>query len=198
LFGFYLENSSFDKARAIHSGLRGAINIVDWLEKESELFEYEGRYQDAIDVIESIPDRRNFAEAYTSRLSYLELKMGSSGRAVKRCREFLHERSFPLRYESEIINYECGKVMEGKNVDPKRVSNLAEATDREMVKGVCYSLLGEDEKALKIFRQQSEKRFSQIDDCLRWPAISRLQKELRAIRDELLKAKRSLSELPKE
>ena len=68
---------------------------------------------------------------------------------------------------------------------------------REIVKGVCYSLLGQDDDALKLFRREADKRFSRIDDCLQWPAISRHKTELSAIRDELLKAKRSLTDLPK-
>ena len=86
--------------------------------------------------------------------------------------------------------------MTGKNIDKVRLDTLAKATESEMVKGVCYSLLAQDKEALEIFRNESEKRFSRIDSCLQWPAVSRHEKDLRAIRDELLLAKRALTDLP--
>ena len=86
--------------------------------------------------------------------------------------------------------------MDGKGIDKKRVSSVAEATDDEMIKGVCHSLLQEDRDAIKLFRAEAEKRFSKIDQCLRWPVLSRHERDLRAIRDELLKAKRGLNDLP--
>ena len=164
---------------------------------EASILEYEERYQDAIDVIESIPDKRDSKEKYISDLAYLELKMGVPDRAVKRCREFLEERSFSITFEAEIVNYEYGKKMIGKRIDKKRVAEVAEHAEKEMVKGVCYSLLGRDDDALRLFRREAGKRFSRIHDCLQWPAISRHKTELSAIRDELLKGKRSLTDLPK-
>jgi hypothetical protein len=65
-----------------------------------------------------------------------------------------------------------------------------------MVKGVCHSMLEQDKEALKIFRTEGEKHFSHLDGCIRWPVLSRHINELAAIRDELLKAKRSLTDLP--
>jgi hypothetical protein len=60
----------------------------------------------------------------------------------------------------------------------------------------CHSMLEQDKEALKIFRAEGEKRFSLLDGCIRWPVISRHVNELTAIRDELLRAKRSLTDLP--
>jgi hypothetical protein len=162
---------------------------------DAKILEREERFQDAIDAIESIADRRDFDERYTSILSYLELKMGAWSRAVKRCKDFLQDRAFALNFESEIINYEFGKEMNNKKLDARRITNIADATENDAVKGVCYSLLGEDKKALEIFRTEAEKRFSQIDDFLQWPAIARHKSELRGIRTELTKAKRSLTDL---
>ena len=197
LLDFYLENKATQKAREVHTKLKGAIDHGRWLRIEAKILEYEQRYQDAIDAIESIPDKRDFKEKHTSELAYLELKMGAPDRAKKRCRDFLEERSFSIIFEAEIINYEYGKKMTGKNIDKKRVADVAEHTEREMVKGICYSLLGQDDDALKLFSREAEKRFSRIDECLTWPAVSRLEKEMRAIRDDLLKSKRSLTDLPK-
>jgi tetratricopeptide (TPR) repeat protein len=197
LLRLYLRNIRFDKARELLAGLKGAITHVRWLGLEAEILEHEGHYQDAIDVIEGIPDRRDFAERHTTQLSYLELKMDSPEKAYKRCRDFLDGRAFSLHFESVIINYEYAKKLIGKNVDLKRVSNLADVTENEMLKGVCYSLLKKDTDALNTFRTEAEKRFSNIDLALRWPVISRHEKELRLIRDNLLKAKRALSDLPK-
>jgi hypothetical protein len=195
LVQFYTEAGEFTNARELHNTLRGAIDHILWMRLDSYILEHEGRFQDAIDVIESIPDRRDFDEDYTSRLSYLELKLGAASRAVKRCKEFLQERAFALSFEAEIINYEYGKKMSGKNVDPRRVANLSEVTDNPDVKGVCYSLLGEDKKALDIFRIEAEKRFSKINNFLHWPAISRHQSELRTMKEELVLRKRSLTNL---
>ncbi len=61
---------------------------------------------------------------------------------------------------------------------------------------MCHSLLEEDAAAIKLFRAEAEKRFSKIDECLRWPVIARHEKDLQAIREELLKAKRGLTDLP--
>jgi hypothetical protein len=57
-------------------------------------------------------------------------------------------------------------------------------------------MLEQDRDAIKLFRAEGEKRFSRIEDCIRWPVLSGHSKEILAIRDELLKAKRSLSDLP--
>jgi NAD-dependent SIR2 family protein deacetylase len=197
LVDLYLENGDPQKAREIHLKLKGAIAIGIWLREEAKILEYERRYQDAIDTIESIPDRRDFKEKYTQELSFLELKMDAPTKAHKRCREFLEERSFSVHFEAEIINYEYSKKLDGKNIAKDRVAGVAEATQSEAVKAVCKSLLGLDADALEIFRQEAHKRFSRIHDFLRWPAISRHENELRAIRDDLLKAKRSLTDFPK-
>ncbi len=193
---YYLRKNLPQKAREIHAKLKGAIDTGRWLRLEAEILEYEGRYQDAIDAIESLPDRRDFDERFTMDLSFLELKMAAPAKAVKRAKSFLTERSFAVTLAGEIINYEYGKRMDGGKIDKKRVSAVSEATNDEMVKGVCHSLLGEDDEAMKLFRAEAEKRFSKIEDCLRWPVVSRHEKELQAIRGELLRAKRGLNELP--
>ncbi len=196
LLKFYLRKNSPQKARELQKKLKGAIDASRWLRLEADILECEGRYQDAIDAIESMPDRRDFDERFTMDLSFLELKMGAPAKAVKRCKAFLEERSFSAKLAAEIVNYEYGKKMEGRGIDKKRVSSVADATDDEMIKGVCHSLLEQDPDAIKLFRAEAEKRFSKIDECLRWPVISRHEKDLLAIREELLKAKRGLNELP--
>jgi NAD-dependent SIR2 family protein deacetylase len=194
LLGFYVQKNTPQKARELHSKLKGSIDAGHWLRMEADILEIEGRFQDAIDTIESIPDRRDFENQFTQHLSFLELKMGLSAKAAKRCRAFLEERSFSTNLSGEIINYEFAKKMEGRGIDKKRISSVSESTDDELVKGVCYSLLDQDRDAMKIFRVESEKRFSKIDECLRWPVISRHKGELETIRDEFAKAKRGLNE----
>jgi len=196
LLKFYLHKNAPEKARELHNKLKGAINASRLLRIEADILECEGKYQDAIDAIESIPDRRDFAEKFTMELSFLELKMGAPAKAVKRCRAFLEERSFSAHLAGEIINYEYGKKMDGAKIAKDRISSVAAATEDEMIKGVCHSMLGEDSDAIKLIRVEGEKRFSRIEDCLRWPVLSRHSKEILAIRDELLKAKRSLNNLP--
>lgn len=122
--------------------------------------------------------------------------MGAPAKAVKRCRSFLEERSFSAYLAGEIINYEYGKKMDGGKIDKKRISSVADATDYEMIKGVCRSMLEQDGDAIKLFRAEAEKRFSKIEECLRWPVIARHEKELKSIREELLKGKRGLNDLP--
>lgn len=196
LLKFYIRKNAPEKARELHNKLRGAIDASRWLRMEADILECEGKYQDAIDAIESIPDRRDFAEKFTMELSFLELKMNTPAKAVKRCKAFLEERSFSPHLAGEIINYEYGKKMDGGKIAKDRISSVAAATDDEMIKGVCHSMLEEDKDAIKIFRTEGERRFSQIEDCFRWPVLSRHSKEISAIRDELLKAKRSLNDLP--
>jgi len=196
LLKFYLMKNTPEKARELHNKLKGAIDAGGWLRMEADILECEGKYQDAIDAIESIPDRRNFAEKFTMELSFLELKMNAPAKAVKRCRTFLEERSFSPYLAGEIINYEYGKKMDGGKIAKDRIASVSAATDDEMIKGVCHSMLDQDNDAIKLFRAEGEKRFSQIDGCFRWPVLSRHHKEILAIRDELLKAKRSLSDLP--
>ena len=184
-------------AREIHASLKGAIEISEYLSIEATILEHEGRYQDAIDALESIPDKREFEETYTNRLSYIELSMGLPARALKRCKAFLNSRSFSMSFEAEIINYEYAKLLDKRKIDQKRINTLLSTTDSESVKGVCLSLLGEESKALEIFRHESTKRFKNIFEYLRWPAIGNLKKELLKIRIDLEKAKRSLDSLPK-
>lgn len=197
LLNLYLEKGNFEKARELHTGLTGAISQGQWIRLESLIFEYECKYQNAIDVIEALPDRRDFDEKHTARLAFLEIKMNLPQKAMKRCRDFLEKRSFNVQLDSEIINYEYAKKLTGGKIDLKRVSDVASASDKELVKGVCYSLLAQDEKALEIFRSESEKRFSRIFDCLRWPAISRHQTQLLEIKENLVKGKRSFTDLSK-
>lgn len=190
-----IANGNPQKARELHTKLRGAIGCDTWLEYEAKILESETHYQDAIDTIQRIPDRRNFEERFTAHLAYLELKMGSPARAFKRCKEFLTPRSFSLAFETVIVNYEYAKEMDGRKVDKERIANLAKYSENEMVKAVCHSLLRDDEECLKIIRQEAEKRFSRIDHCLDWPAVSRHREALVAMRTDLLKARRSLTEL---
>lgn len=196
LLNILLAEGNVVAAREIHSKLQGAIDIVESISIEAKIFENEERYQDAIDALESIPDKREYDETYTNRLSYLELKMGLPAKAFKRCKEFLQSRSFALNFEAEIINYEYAKVLDSRNIDLKRINALLRSTDNESVKGVCFSLLGESEKALEVFKNEATKRFSKIYEYLTWPAIAKHQKELMKIRSDLVKAKRSLDTLP--
>ena len=196
LIDLYLESGQIEKARDLHLNLKGAIDHGQWLRLQAEILEYKGDYQDAIDVIESIPDRRDFKERHTSTLSYLELKMGAPAKALKRCKEFLEQRSFSLHFETEIINYEYAKKLDKNTIDKKRVAAVGEKTESEMVKAVCSSLLGNDKETLAIFNREGEKRFSVVDDCLRWPVFSRHLKEMKGIRDDLLKAKRAFNDFP--
>ena len=196
LLKFYLSKNNHQKARELHNKLKGAIDAGRWLRLDADILECEGRFQDAIDAIESIPDRRDFAERFTMELSFLELKMGAPAKAIKRCKTFLEERSFSAYLAGEIVNYEYAKKMDGGKISKERVASVAEATDDEMIKGVCHSLLEQDGEAIKLFRTEAERRFSTIDQCLRWPAIARHKRELESIREELLKAKRGLNDLP--
>lgn len=195
LLNLYLAKGSYDKARELHDKLQGAIDNSQWLGIDAKIMEYEEKYQNAIDTIEILPDRRDFDEQNTPYLSFLELKMGAYARAVKRCKAFLEKRAFNLKFEAVIVNYEYAKKMDRNKIDRERVAKLADATEDEMVRGVCYSLLGQDEKALSIFTTEAGKKFSLIDDCLRWPVVSRLEKELRTIREDLVKSKRSITTL---
>jgi hypothetical protein len=195
LLELYLTKNSSAKARELHNKLKGAIDASRLLRLEADIFESEGRYQDAIDAIESIPDRRDFAEKFTTHLSYLELRMDAPAKAVKRCKAFLEERSFSTYLEGEIVNYEYGKKLDGGKIDKKRVSSVADITEDNMVKGVCHSLLEQDGEAIKLFRAEAEKRFSKIETCIRWPVLARHEKELKSIREELFKARRGLNDL---
>ncbi len=196
LLSLYLAKGSYDKAREMHNKLKGAIDDSQWLSIDAKILEYEEKYQNAIDIIEILPDRRDFDEQHVPYLSFLELKMGMYGRVIKRCKTFLEKRIFNLKFENVIINYEYAKKMDKGKISLERIAKLADSTESEMVKGVCYSLLGQDDKALSIFSTEAGKKFSLVDDCLRWPVISRHEKELRGIRDDLLKSKRSFTTSP--
>jgi len=194
LINLYLENGQIDKAHDLHKKMKGAIELGRWLRVQADIFEYEARYQDAIDTIETLPDRRDFKERHTAQLSYLELKMNAPAKAVKRCKEFLEERAFALHYEAVIINYEYAKKMDGRNLTKDRIDSIGKETENELTKAVCNSLLERDKEALAIVESEAKRRFSKIDLCSRWPVLSRHQKQLKAIREELLKAKRTLTD----
>lgn len=70
LLKFYLSKKTPQKARELHNKLKGAIDAGRWLRLDADILECEGRYQDAIDAIESIPDRRDFAERFTMELPF--------------------------------------------------------------------------------------------------------------------------------
>jgi len=84
------------------------------------------------------------------------------------------------------------------NVNKERLSALMKGTDDDIVKAVCHTLLGENKEAISILKAESEKRFSRVDGCLRWPALSGLQTELRAIREDLIKRKRTIADCRRE
>lgn len=196
LLELYIQKSGAgDKARQMHADLEGAIDHHQWLFLEAKLMEHEGRFQNAIDTVEALPDRRDFDEKYVSLLSFLELKLERYEKAFKRCKKFLEDRAFNIRYETEIINYEYAKKMDGGRIDGRRIKSVLETTENELTKGVCHSLLGQDKEAVKIFQEEAEKRFSSIDMCLTWPVISHHEAELRAIRQDLVRSKRSFNSL---
>ena len=60
LLKFYLMKNAPQKARDLHKKLKGAIDAGRWLRLEADILEFEGRYQDAIDAIESMPDKASF------------------------------------------------------------------------------------------------------------------------------------------
>lgn len=192
-----LLNRAIGKARDYHRKLRGAVDTTSFMLLESDILEAEGRYQDAIDLIESVPDRRDHRERHTVTLSFLELKLGAYAKAKKRCRDLLEERHFSLSCEGELINFEVAKKLDGGDVNKERIAKLLEVTDSQMVKGVCHCLLGSTDRAVEIFREEAEKRFSKIDECLRWPALTAVIPDLQRIREELSKRKRSLTDLPR-
>jgi len=56
LLKFYLAKKAPQKARELHKKLKGTIDLGTWLRLDADILECECRYQDAIDVIESMPD----------------------------------------------------------------------------------------------------------------------------------------------
>lgn len=184
-----------EKARKCLKRLDGAIGIVRHRELEADILEAAGRYQDAIDTINGIPDRREFEEKYTVPVGYNELMMGHYSKAAEWFKGFLEKRSFGSQFQVEIINYEFARLRSGKGLNKERLSRIADSNARPNAQAVAKLLLGDKKAALEILKKEACKEFSNIDTYLRWPVLNEVKAELQQLRKELLASQRRLEDL---
>ncbi len=196
LLWLHVHDGNLSKARTCLGNLENSINLSTRMNLEADILEREGNFQDAIDLLLSIPDKSDYDEMYGVKLTYLELKKGDYEAAFERSRKFLDARSFSIRFGTDIINYEFAKtrLQNRKKIDKSRLSKIVElkSGDRS-VKGVAHLLLEDKKSALEVFSKEAEKRFSWFDSYTQWPVMASVQPEILSLKEKMFKAKRTFS-----
>lgn len=190
LFYLYLSEDLIEKAELQISRLAGAVDLDDFLELKVKLLEHQGKYQDAIDILESVASRKGKDKDYAVSVSFIKLIMRDYKGAFDAAKEFLMSHDFNLRYQEIIINYEYARLKLGKSVSKPRLVSL-ETSSSENVKAVAMFLLGKKNEALALLREKSESDYSELTTYLKWPVLEDLRSELREWQAELLKRRRS-------
>lgn len=197
LFSYYLDAGRPQEARDCLRRMRGLVSVVKAMEFEAQIAEYSGQPQDAIDIIQAIPDKRDFEENYTARLAYLDLIKGDYAGASGRLRKFLEPRGYSMHCQVETINFEFARFQLGqkKTGSTKRLSRIAESPQTRVIEAVSKLLLGDLAAALEILEAEATKDFSRMADFLSWPVLKDIRTELTEINSKLLAAKRKLDDL---
>ena len=196
LLELYIDAERYADARECLKLLTGTFSAQREMLLEASILEAEGRFQDAIDTLNDLPDKRNFDEKYMHRIAYLELLLEDYEAAEKRLSKFLNERSFNLDFDIHILNYEFSKLKgKGKNPNKRRLESLKTSQKSPEIRAVATYLLEDKVKAMELLSAECEKRFSKIYDYQSWPILRGINSELTDKRIKLEKAKRSLSTL---
>lgn len=195
LFELYIDNDDLAKAGDMLSSIKGSVSLVAEMELRSSFYDKEGRIQDAIDYLENIPDKREFDERYTSRLSFLEMKLGDYKKAYSRLRKFLDARSYSGNFSIELINHEFSGMKIGKKAHPKRLNAIIEKSEDRAVVAVATLLLGRRDEAMDILVKEGERKFSHVLSFREWPVLGELSESIEDLYRRLLRSRRSLDSL---
>ena len=170
--------------------MKGILTEEEFFVKTASILEAEGRYQDAIDCIQSTPSKEGFCEKNTSHISFLHLMLKDYEGARSCCRKLLEKHSFDFSFQAEIINYEFAKRCIGKKPSASRLQSIADNPNSKSVKGVALLLLGKTDDAYEILEKESRKQFSELDNFLRWPVLGDIQGRLIGLRTDLYNTRR--------
>ena len=195
LLNIFLNENRFIEAREIYSEIKPQLSVVSQLEREVSILEREGKYQDAIDVINNIPDKRDFDTRYCHQLSYFELKLEEYNKARTRLKNYLEERSFSTSFGVEIINFEFASLKTGKSVKKTRLNSVIQSSANKDIIAIAHFLSGDEDKAWEILKDRAENDFSKLKDYQRWPVLHKYEAKLKQLEAKLRKAKRTLDDL---
>lgn len=190
LFYLYLGEDLAGKASTQLDRLAGALDLDDLLELKIKLLEHQGKYQDAVDILDSIALRKGKDRSYAMSVSFTRLLMKDYKGAFDAAKEFLDAHGFNLRYQEIVINYEFARLKLGKSISKARLASL-ETSNSENVKAVAMLLLDKKKEALALLKHKSESDYSKLISYLKWPVLEGLALELCNWKTELLKKRRT-------
>lgn len=193
LLKMYIIKKEIFKAHNLLNKLKGSIDYSQYYDYESDIFENEEKFQDAIDSLKRVPDKEFFHEKYVVQISFMYLKMGEFEKARQTCIDVLQRHNFSNNHQETIINYEFAKLKIGKKVSKERLNKIIANPKNEEIKAVAQLLLGDSDQALKIFKIEMEKRFSKYYQYLRWPVLEGVVDNIYEIGTKLIENKRTLS-----
>ncbi|MGJ8698170.1 MAG: SIR2 family protein [Verrucomicrobiaceae bacterium] len=197
LFDLHLADKNFEKSGTLLKGLEGAISLNKQIEMSAEILGEQGNYQDAIDLINSVPDRRDFEERYLALISYYNLQMEKWDLVYHLCSKFLQKRSSSSDFTPIRINHELARKNRPKSAKVKKVNLTHLLTEKQgkMTKAVIYNLLDDTEKTKSSIREAVESKFSAGPLLLKWPAMKNMREYIEEVIAEFGGSKRSLDSL---
>lgn len=191
LFSLYIQCGEVGKAKKINERLKGYLSEDEYQLNLASILELEGKNQDAVDCLKDTPDKDGFLERHTSHISYLYLVMNDYEKARLSCKELLEKHSFAFRFQREIINYEFAKSKLGKQPSKARLQAIIDQPLDKQVKAVAFILLGEKTQAMKLLEKEAEKRFSTLQQFIKWPVLAEVRPELLELQSRLLLSRRT-------
>jgi len=196
LFQLFLLKGDIKKAESLLNGLRGAISETEYMYGRSDLLQKASCFQDAIDILSSVPKRDQQGEEFVVRNAFLYLLMERYEDCAGVCQRFLEKFAFNRRFQAAIVNYEFSRSKwKKKGCNSSRLSELLLNPESSGTRGVVLLLMGDEEKAFSILSESAKRKFSLIDVYLTWPALEALRPRLIDLRESLISTRRRLPEL---
>jgi hypothetical protein len=180
------------EAEASLERLQGTLDDEANRNFKSDIYASDGNFQMAIDELYLIADKEYFNAKYSSEISYQYLRMGNWEKAKEVESEFLRTVDHSHVYGVNLVNYNYSKHRLKAKISVDKLREVEEHTKDNSLIGVIRILCGDSENGLKMLQKEAEKRFSKADLYLDWPVLSEYKEQLIAMRENLLKNKRTI------
>lgn len=195
LIRLLIDNKDCAKAKKILTDLAGAVSQKEFYLLEADILEREGAFQDAFDKLSSLPSDIDSEGAIAARKSFCCLSMGRWPQAENICKKFLTLSGFNTKYAHVYLNYEFSRVKQGHKIKEAKIRDIETSTFNKDVKAVALLLLGEKQKSLDVLVRESDTKFSNLTQYLRWPILEQLRPDLAKLHADLASNRRRYGDL---
>lgn len=169
LFNQYVDLRKVADARQIYEIWGGKIVEQYRQRMLAELYEAEGEYTKAIQVLTNLAQQTGRPDNTTH--AYLLNKAEKFSEAEKLTRSILEGCNFSTEAYSEIVKYELARKRSGKKPDVNRLQNLLRTPINKKAVAAAYALLGRKVEMLDALKAAYHEDKTFRYEYLRWPVF---------------------------